>query len=132
MAKFGKGKSGNPAGRKPGTGYAGKLREAIAADLPDILKALIESAKNGDTAAAKVLLDRSIPAFKPIQTTTAIDDIEGKSLSEQGTMIINAMGAGALSPEQAHTMLATLANLSKVIEGDDIERRLTELERQAP
>ncbi len=38
-----KGESGNPAGRKPGTGEVAKIRARISARVPDLLAALMEA-----------------------------------------------------------------------------------------
>ena len=56
--KFKPGVSGNPLGRKKDKTPATLLRKSIAEAMPEIILTLIEQAKNGDTAAAKVLLDR--------------------------------------------------------------------------
>ena len=128
MAKFEKGQSGNPQGRPKGVGQAEKLRQAIEADVPDIITAMVDAAKDGDTSAAKLLLDRSIPAIKPTQQTASVDGLSGKTLSEQGAFIIEAMGSGDLSPEQAQQMLAGLASLSKIREVDDLVKRIEQLE----
>lgn len=126
---FKKGQSGNPAGRKAGTSEAAKLRQAIEADIPDIISAMVESAKQGEVGAAKLLLDRSIPAIKPVAIGVTVDDLKG-TLSEQGDVIVSAMGDGSISPEQAHQMLAGLASLSKIREVDDLLRRVELLESQ--
>ena len=130
MPKFKKGQSGNPEGRKPGSGYAAKLRAAIEDDLPDIIASVVKQAKDGDVGAARLLLDRVVPALKPVQQAAYIDDLEGKSLSEQGELIVTAMGCGFLTSEQAQGMLAGLASLSRIKEIDDIEQRLKALEDQ--
>lgn len=124
---FKKGQSGNPAGRKTGTSEAAKLRHAIEADLPDIISAMVDSATQGDTAAAKLLLDRTIPAMKPIAQTATVDSLQG-TLSEQGDVIVSAMGDGAITPEQAQQMLAGLASLSKIREVDELVQRIEQLE----
>lgn len=130
MSKFKKGESGNPNGRPRGASQAAKLRQAIENDLQDIIQALVEKAKEGDTAAAKLLLDRVVPAIKPVQQAASVDALKGKSLSQQGSTIIEAMGSGELTPEQAQAMLSGLASLSKIREADEIERRLTKLEKE--
>lgn len=45
------GESGNPKGRTPGTGEVAKLRESIAAHLPEIITQLVAKAKDGDGCA---------------------------------------------------------------------------------
>lgn len=124
---FRKGQSGNPAGRKIGTSEAAKLRRAIEADLPDIISAMVESAKQGEVGAAKLLLDRTIPAIKPTTIGITVGGLQG-TLSEQGNVIVSAMGDGTIAPEHAQRMLAGLASLSKIREGDDLLHRIEQLE----
>lgn len=64
---FKKGQSGNPAGRQKGDSHAGKLRKALENDLPDIIQSVVDAAKGGGMQAARLLLDRSISAMKPIR-----------------------------------------------------------------
>jgi hypothetical protein len=66
MAKFEKGQSGKPRGRPRGIQTQAKLRESIAKDLPGIITSLVDKAKDGDTAAAKLLLDRVLPSLRPM------------------------------------------------------------------
>lgn len=125
---FQKGESGNPNGRPKGTGHADRLRAAIEGDLHDIIAAMVEQAKSGDTSAAKLLLDRVVPTIKPRQQAATVGDLRGFTLSEQGAFIIEAMGSGDLSPEQAQQILAGLASLSKIREVDDLVKRIEQLE----
>ena len=55
--KFQPGQYGNPNGKQKDKTPATLLRKSIAEAMPEIILTLIEQAKNGDTAAAKVLLD---------------------------------------------------------------------------
>jgi hypothetical protein len=128
MPKFEKGQSGNPAGRRRGTGHAAKLRKAIEKDMPGIVEAMVASAKDGDTSAAKLLLDRVVPTIKPVQQLVLVNALQDKTLSEQGSTIIAAMSSGSLAPEQATTMLAGLASLAKIREADQLEQRIAALE----
>jgi hypothetical protein len=63
--KFKPGQSGNPAGRPKDKTPSTMLRKAIAEDMPDVVKKLIELAKEGDVQAAKVLMDIICPPLKP-------------------------------------------------------------------
>ena len=59
-----KGESGNPRGRRPGSGEVAKLRTAIAAHVPTIIERLTAAALQGDVGAARLLLERVIPPLK--------------------------------------------------------------------
>jgi len=59
-----KGQSGNPSGRRPGDPAIAKARKIIAAELPAIIQRLAQMAINGDTAAAKILIDRVLPVCR--------------------------------------------------------------------
>jgi hypothetical protein len=61
------GQSGNPAGRKPGTGEVGKLRAQIAKDMPEIIDKLVEQAKGGDVGAARLLFERTVASLKAVE-----------------------------------------------------------------
>ncbi len=51
------GESGNPKGRPAGTGKVAEMRAAIAAHVPELLKALVVKALEGDVGAARLLLE---------------------------------------------------------------------------
>ncbi len=55
------GQSGNPKGRPPGVGEIGKMRAAIAGNVPAILESLTTAALAGDVQAARLLLERALP-----------------------------------------------------------------------
>ncbi|WP_295624615.1 DUF5681 domain-containing protein [uncultured Nitrosomonas sp.] len=122
------GESGNPKGRKPGTGEVAKLRASIAKDVPDIIKQLVIKAKEGDAQAARLLLERVLPPMKPIEQHVEINLPENADLSTQGQAIFQAIGTGTLTPSQGNALLTSLGTLARVIELDELEKRLTALE----
>jgi len=67
---FQPGVSGNPTGRPPGSRnkLAKLARSLIEEDAEDIVRKLIELAKDGNLGAAKVLLDRIIPPLRESET----------------------------------------------------------------
>lgn len=71
MARFLKGQSGNPAGRPKRT-TTERLREQIAEAAPEILKTLIAAAQDGDTTAARLLIDRVVPSLKAVDSPALI------------------------------------------------------------
>jgi hypothetical protein len=128
MSKYVKGQSGNPAGRPPGSTAAVKVRKMIGADLSKIVTALVDSAKTGDTAAAKILIDRCIPTLRPQQQPIELPIEDSDSLAVQGADIIKAMYSGSISPDAADSALTGLMRLSKIKEVDELERRIETLE----
>lgn len=124
------GQSGNPAGRKPGSGKVAKLREAIAADLPEIIGSLVQQAKAGDVAAARLLVERVLPALKPVELAEPVA-LAGATLTEQGRAVITAAGDGHLAPGQAAQLLAGLGALSRLVEADELAARVAALEERA-
>ena len=126
--KFAVGVSGNPKGRKKGTTAAHLLRKSIADDMPEIILKLVEQAKNGDTAAAKILLDRCCPALKP--QALAINLPVNGSLAEQGGEIIRATLSGNIPPDIGAQLITALANQGKLIELQKLTERIEILEEQ--
>lgn len=124
------GESGNPNGRKPGTGEVAKLRASIAKDLPGIIAQLVAKAKDGDAQAAKLLLERTIPAMKSVEQPVIINLPRGIGLAEQGEVIIQSIVSGAISPSEGNTLLVSLGTLARIKEFDELEKRLTALEQE--
>ena len=122
MARFEKGRSGNPAGRPKGIVSQANLREAISNDLPEILAAMLKAAKGGDVAAAKLLLDRTIPPLKQRDTPVKIA-ITGQDIVKDGQAIIDALGNGQITPGEAGILFQALSSLARVKEIDALERR---------
>lgn len=129
MPKWQKGCSGNPAGRPRGIrNSASVIRAQLLADCPDIIAVMTERAKAGDAAAAKLLLDRCLPALRPgdlpMQTQLASD------ITAAPRAVFAALASGELTPDEAHTVAATLAALTRVIESTELVARLDELEER--
>ena len=122
------GQSGNPVGKKPGTGKIDKLRAALAKELPDVLEALVTQAKAGDTGAIKLILERTVPALRPVDMVTALNLPAVGGLADQGRVVLAALAAGHLPANQAAGILQGLGNLAKLVELDELEKRIAALE----
>ena len=125
------GQSGNPAGRKPGTGEVARLRAAIAKHVPPIIAKLTAAALAGDVGAARLLLERVIPPLKASEEAAALALSDG-TLTEQGRAVLRAVSVGDLAPGQGAALLASLGTLAKLTEADELERRIQALEAKKP
>lgn len=123
-----KGQSGNPKGRPRGVSQVAKWRNAIANDVNEILGALVMQAKAGDPMAAKLILERVLPALKPSELAISIVMPDGLSLTDQGRAVMGAVADGALAPGQGSQLLAGIAQLARVAEIDELSARITALE----
>lgn len=123
------GESGNPAGRKPGTGEVAKIRAAISERVPEILNRLIEQALSGDTGAARLLLERAIAPLKAMEPTQALSLPDG-TLTEQGRAVLRAVADAELAPAQGAALLSAIGTLARVGEIDELSKRITALENK--
>ena len=123
------GQSGNPAGRKPGTGEVSKIRAAINDRVPELLAAMMAKALEGDVGAARLLLERAVAPLKAAEQAETITLPDG-SLTVQGRAVLRAVAAGELAPGQGAALLSAIGTLARVTEIDELEARLTKLENK--
>jgi hypothetical protein len=129
MAKFTPGESGNPKGRPRGRkDRRAALRELIAPHVPAILDRVVQAALSGDMAAAKLLLERTVPALRPRGELVQIEISPDAALAEHGAAVVAATLAGNLTPAEAADVLAALASQARLIESTDLVRRVELLE----
>ncbi|MFZ6675258.1 DUF5681 domain-containing protein [Undibacterium sp. Xuan67W] len=126
--RFMPGQSGNPKGRMPGVGKVGKLRAAIEKHVPSIIETLVVMAKNGDSQAARLLLERVLPPVRAIEQAVALQLPEGGTLTAKADAVLSAASNGTLAPSQAAQLLAALGTLSKIVEVDSLADRIAVLE----
>lgn len=123
------GQSGNPKGRPAGTGEVAKLRAAIADRVPELLSKLMAQALEGDTAAARLLLERAIAPLKAAEQPQALTLPDG-ALTDQGRAVLASVAAGELAPGQGAALLGAIGTLARVAEVDELAARITFLEQQ--
>ena len=128
-SKWKPGQSGNPKGRAPGSAKVAPLRAAIAGHVPGVINKLLDLALEGDTQAARLLLERVIPPLKAQEPTQALALPDG-SLSDQGRAVLAAVAAGELAPGTGAALVAAVGQLARVVEIDELARRIERLEGQ--
>jgi hypothetical protein len=130
MPKFQPGQSGNPSGRRPGSGKIAQLRKKIERDVPEILTALATAAKAGDVQAARVLLDRTLPTLKAVDAPTplALGTGPADDLAGAVSAVLAALSVGRLTPDQAGALAGVLSALARIRESTELEERIRALE----
>lgn len=125
---FNKGQSGNPSGKPKGTKDKNTiLRDLLRPHAPELVEKVVQMAKDGDAAALRICIDRLIPPIKAIEEPVKLDALDG-TLSEQAQSILRAMAEGKLASSQAATLLQALASQTRIIEAEELEKRVKALE----
>lgn len=135
--RFKPGVSGNPEGRKPGSGWVGAAREELRKawdgeheDGADgIRRKVIELARGGDMAAIRLVAERVCPPLKAVEAPEAFEMPDG-TLTDKANAVLRAMVSGELPLTSGAAVLSALGSVVKVIETDELVRRLEALEQQ--
>ena len=90
------------------------------------MKTLVKQAKEGDTAAIKLILERTVPALRPTDTPTPIP--LGDTPFTACKSIMAAVENGGLTPGQASTLLQGIGITARVEEVNNLKERLAALE----
>ena len=126
--RFKKGQSGNPAGRPKGTkDKRTAIRSLLEGKQAELVEKAVELALAGDTTALKLCLDRCMAPIRA-RDPEVIFEIQGQTLADQGRSVLAGLATGAITPAEAASLLAGLSNLGKLIELDEMDRRLRRLE----
>ena len=127
-ARWQKGQSGNPAGRKKGSiNVATRLRRMI--DVEALITRLHEAALKGNTRAAELLRDRALPSLRPVAEAIELPGLEdAATLTAKAERIVELAANGSVSPDIATALLSAIGTLAKATEIDELTRRIEALE----
>ena len=129
--KFKPGESGNPAGKPKGTkDKRSAVRDLLASKRAELVEKAVSLALAGDTAALKLCIDRLQAPIKACDTCVSFE-MTGATLTEKAQGVITAIAEGVLSPERGTRVLDALAALARIREADELEERISLLERKA-
>ena len=116
-------------GRPKGVPDRRQIYSAIKADLPAILKKLTEQALAGDSASARVLLDRSIPVLKASDIPSALP-VSGRTPSERAQSVLDAVEEGELSLTEATTAMQLIGAAAQIEISTELLNRVVLLEQR--
>jgi hypothetical protein len=128
--RFKPGQSGNPAGKPKGTRNRVTLlaERLMIADAEGVVRAVIDAAKGGDVAAAKVVLDR----IAPVQKDRTAFRLRGLATAADASAamgdVIAAVAAGTISPGEGEAVARIISAFVAALEISDFEQRLSRLE----
>lgn len=120
---FRKGVSGNPGGRSSDTAV---LREKLASGSDDVVAVVLEKAREGDMQACRLILERIVPAIKPVSDAVRFD-IDASDLPSSARSILSAIAAGQIPPDQGKALIDAVASMARVTEVAELEQQLAEL-----
>jgi len=130
MARYKKGQSGNPVGRPRGIkDKRTSIRELLKPHAKDLIDKAVSLALDGDTTALRLCLDRLIPPLKQRDEPITLK-LAGTTLTENGLSVINALSKGEITPSEANSFLQAIVAQTRITEMDEIEARLTKLEKR--
>ena len=124
-----KGGKRSGAGRKKGSGQAAHYRSMLEPYAEELIQRVVDLAKDGDMAALKLCLDR---LCAPLRSTDRLLTIEGmadvKELSDKGGLVLANVAKGEITPAEAQHLMSAISSQARIIEVDELERRVAELE----
>ena len=74
-----------------------------------------------------MLLDRVLPALKPVEAALSLP-LPGATLTDRGRAALDAIAGGQLAPGQGAALLGAIGALAKLVETDELIRRIAALE----
>lgn len=96
--------------------------------IKEVLDVTYERARRGDMAAAKIILDGSVPVPSPVELPVVMSPLTG-TLPQQGEALLAAMTRGEIAPAQCAQLLLGFGAHARAVEIDAMTRRLTALEK---
>lgn len=130
-AAFKPGHSGNPAGRPKGSlNKTTQYRKMIESNMPQLIQAAMDKGLNeGNFAAIRLLLDKSMPNAKPRDEVVKIPGLDQLDINEQAERITEAVAKGDITPAEGSTMMGILQFRMKIHETTELEERIQKLEQ---
>ena len=126
-------KTPNTIGRPKGSPNKRTLvRQALELTYPEgeqgFWLSLANMAAGGDLQAAAMLADRLYPKLKPQGEAVALSRPLDGTLADNARTILELVAVGEISPDTAKELLSALADVGKIIEVTELQKRLERLE----
>ena len=130
---FKKGQSGNPAGKPKGARNRATLLAlaAMEGELDAIVRSVIDAAKRGDMTAARLVVDKLVPAAKDRPITIDLPQVVDipTCLQAQAT-VVDAVASGDVLAGEGQMLSALIENQRRALETQHLEKRLMAIEEK--
>jgi hypothetical protein len=90
------------------------------------LRLMAQHAQSGDIPAAKLILERTLPALKSAAETLTLPGAD--TPASQGRTVLGACAQGDITLDEAAILMQALAAQGRLVEVEDLAQRLTALE----
>jgi hypothetical protein len=130
---FQPGQSGNPSGRPKGApDIRIKWKKQLYERGAEIIDRCIDLAMGGDPTCMKLCVERLIlkPRGEPIDVNLLIQDSRAPKLLHLSQTIVNLVSEGQMSPEDGQIVAGLLEGQRKLVEHEEVNKRLGETEQK--
>jgi Family of unknown function (DUF5681) len=131
--RFQKGRSGNPAGRRPGSRNKATIAAAklLAGEAEKLTRKAVEAAFAGDAMALRLCVERLLPVCRERPVKFKLPPIESPAdIAACMKAVTAALADGVITPGEAGRIAAMIDTFVRAIETSEFERRLQELEEK--
>ena len=124
-----------PRERVGGRKLGARNRASLLADAllegeeEELVRKGIELAKAGDPQMLKFFLDRILSKERPVKINLPLIESR-RDLTAAYAAIVQAVGAGEISPNEGNAVAGLLASIAKFIDDVEIDARLRKMEEQ--
>jgi hypothetical protein len=131
--QFEKGQSGNPAGRRPGSKNRATLmaQALFEGEAEELLRTALKMAREGDSGALRLCLDRIVPRLRPRDDAIAFELPQINVVADllpALSAITAGLAAGELTAEQAAHLSRFVHCWTEAVQVVDFDARLRKLE----
>lgn len=133
--RFKKGASGNPKGKPKGAKHKASLlaEKLFENDIEMVCNQVISQAKEGNLIAAKIILDRILPARKDRLINIDLPLVKNSDDAiEALRLICHAVGNGKITPLEGESLSKMIEIQTKGLELYDFEKRLQKINESLP
>jgi hypothetical protein len=127
------GESGNPTGKPKGAlnRSTRAVLDLLDGEAEALTRRAVELALEGDTTALRLCLERLAPPIKDRPVTVPLPPMAGaEDASKAMAAVVAAMASGNITPGEAAAVAGVVESFRRVLEVEELERRLAALEQK--